>query len=211
MDTRLKICGITNLEDALICVRLGVDFLGFNFYPKSPRYISPEEAKKIINQLPFYIQTVGILVQPNLDGIMETVESSGVSVVQIYGPEEQIDLTQIPVPVILGLRLKNQDFKFVWPDGVKMILIDSFSSKQFGGTGEIFDWQTIPKNIPKDKLILAGGINPENIETALRKISPAIIDVASGSEKSPGQKDPDKIKKMMKKIVEHNLQAIKND
>ena len=84
MYTRLKICGITNTEDAFTCVNLGVDFLGFNFYPKSPRYISPEKAKKIINQLPFYVQTVGILVHPNLEEILEIVSSSSVTAVQIY-------------------------------------------------------------------------------------------------------------------------------
>ena len=211
MFTRLKICGITNLEDALTCIRLGVDFLGFNFYPKSPRYISPKEANKIINQLPYYVQTVGILVQPNLEEILEIIESSSVFAVQVYDPEKQIDFTQIPVPAILGLRLKNQDRKFVLPEGVKMVLVDYFSNKQFGGTGETFNWQIIPENIPKDKLILAGGINTENIETALNEINPAVIDVASGSEITPGKKDPEKIKKMMYKINEHKLNVIKNE
>ncbi|HDL17550.1 MAG TPA: phosphoribosylanthranilate isomerase, partial [Bacteroidetes bacterium] len=204
-------CGITNLEDALTCIRYGVDFLGFNFYPGSPRYIPPEDAKKIIGRLPFYIQTVGILVRPDFEKIWEIVRNSGVSAVQIYEPEGAIDFTKIPVPAILGLRIETQIKKIARTGNVTMVLVDSFSCKQFGGTGKTFDWHMIPENILTEKLILAGGIHAENIGDALNEINPAVIDVASGSEKSPGVKDPQKIKKMMQIITEHNLEAIQNE
>lgn len=210
MFTRLKICGITSLDDAFSAVNCGVDFIGFNFYPQSPRYISPSDAKKIIHRLPFYVQTVGIFVQADFEEIIKIVRDSGISAVQIHEPKEEIDFNSIPLPVILGLRLKKQIKNFKLPDGVNMVLVDRFSTTQFGGTGETFNWQIIPEDIPKEKLILAGGINSENIETALKEINPAVIDVASGSEKMPGVKDPGKIKTLMQKIIEHNLEAMKD-
>ena len=200
MATRLKICGITSLKDALACVNLGVDFLGFNFYPGSPRYIKTDEAKSIIKNLPPDLQSVAILVQPKLNDVTDVIEQSGVGWVQIIEPQDFADFSKIPVPVIITKRIGNTISDNYELNGARMLLLDTYTKNELGGSGKIFDWSLIPESIPRDKLVLAGGITPENVNEALIKVDPAVIDVASGAEIEPGVKDLEKVRKLVEII-----------
>ena len=212
MFTRLKICGITNLEDALMCTSFGVDLLGFNFYPFSPRYIEPEKAKKIISQLPIGIKSIGILVQPDKAQIEKIITLTRIDGIQLYQPSGITDFSQMKVTVILAYQLKSDKLtKKVFKPGVDMVLLDSYSKKEFGGTGKSFEWKLIPEWFPNHKLILAGGITPINIKQALTAVNPAIIDVASGAENSPGKKDPIKVNALVMAVMEYNKKQLNKD
>ena len=167
MFTKLKICGVTSLEDALNLVDAGVDILGFNFFPGSPRYITLKKAKNICRQLPFFVTKVGVLVKPTFKQTQITIEAGGIDVLQIYEPQDFSDYSDIQVPVIHAVRMDKKPEKIKLLPGYDMVLLDSFSAKQFGGTGDTFEWTTIPDFLPAKKMVLAGGINPGNIKTAL--------------------------------------------
>lgn len=197
MSTRLKICGITNLNDATACVDLGVDFLGFNFYSGSLRYISPVDARSTIKELPSTTKSVGILVRPSRRDVKETIIHSGIDMVQLYEPLDFSDFSQIPVPVIIVKRIADRVLHNYTLNGAAMILLDTYSPEELGGSGKVFDWSLIPASIPRDHLVLAGGITPENIKDALDRVNPAVIDVASGAESEPGKKDLVKVKRLL--------------
>ena len=204
MLTKLKICGITNIDDALMCAGLGVDWLGFNFFPESPRYIAPEDARQIIDQLPQGVESIGILVKPTLEQAKTIIEKTHIKRVQIYGPQDFDNMEILEIPVIISYRISedaNLSLEFL---GAEMILLDSYSKDTMGGTGESFNWALIPPYISRQKLVLAGGIRPENIRDALHIVKPAVIDVASGSESEPGKKDPEKVARLMKEINRFN-------
>jgi len=209
MSVKLKICGITTLEDALQIAELGVDWLGFNFYPKSPRYIAPTAAAAIIKALPKTVASVGVLVRPTFKEACKVIKISGVQRVQIYEPRDFSDLSRLPVPAISCYRLG--DGMKIAPDysGAEMVLIDNFTAGLIGGTGNTFDWRRIPPNISRDRLVLAGGISVANIRQALEIVGPAVIDVASGGELVSGRKDPGKIKMLIEQIRIFNRQKEK--
>lgn len=200
MATRLKICGITALKDAMACAELGVDFLGFNFFKGSPRYIKTDLAKSIIQNLPPEIQSVAIMVQPKFKDVTDVIEQSGIGWVQIIDPQDFIDFSNIPVPVIITKRIGNTITDNYELNGARMLLLDTFSHNELGGSGKIFDWSLIPDSIPRTKLVLGGGITPDNVKEALIKVNPAVIDVASGAEIKPGVKDLEKVRKLVKII-----------
>ena len=205
MRTKLKICGITNFEDALSATKAGVDWLGFNFYPKSPRYINPIDAGKIILKLKNTIQSVAILVQPSLSDVSKIIKESGVDRLQIYEPVDFNDLSIFSIPTIISYRIDNSGGKINYPMlKADMILFDSYSKDVLGGSGHKFNWELIPPDISREKLILAGGITPENISEALNTVNPTVIDVASGAEISPGKKNINKIKSMVMEIRKYN-------
>jgi phosphoribosylanthranilate isomerase len=209
MYSRLKICGITNLDDALITLEIGAHWLGFNFYPESPRYIDPGEASKIIEEIMGLVHCVGILVRPTFEQAEDVIRKSQVDGVQIYEPQGFNDLSKLSVPAIIAYQFdpdRKEPYDLM---GAEMILLDSKSDNALGGTGKTFDWSMIPKDIPRDKLILAGGINPDNIGEALRKVKPAVIDVASGSESAPGKKDYQKIKYLFAELNQFNYEESK--
>ena len=200
MPTKLKICGITNFDDAFACAELGVNFLGFNFFPESSRFISSEKAATIIRKLPPKIKSVGILVRPMLNEVIDIINESGVGWIQIIEPKDFSDFTKIPIPVIISQRIKysvSQSFEL---NGAQMILLDTYSAQKLGGSGKTFDWSMIPANIPREKLILAGGITPDNVKSAIERVNPAVIDVASGAELSPGIKDMKKVRRLVEVV-----------
>ena len=204
MRSKLKICGITNLDDALTVAGLGVEWLGFNFYPGSPRYIEPETASTIIKELPEHVHCVGIIVKPYYKEVEKIINISAVHRVQVYGPQDFNDFSKLSLPSIICYRFKetrNEKMDFMNAD---MVLIDSFSKSALGGTGKVFDWDEIPLDMPREKLVLAGGINPDNIQQALGKVKPAVIDVASGAEISPGKKDSEKVELLVRSVKEFN-------
>ena len=208
MFTQLKICGVTSLDDALNIVDAGVNILGFNFYPGSPRYIPLKDAKNICRRLPFFVTTVGILVKPTFTQTQKTIKAGGINTLQIYEPLDFKDYSEIQVPVIHVVRMGKKTEKIKLLPGYDMILLDSFSAKQFGGSGDTFEWRTIPEFLPEKKLILAGGINPDNIKTALEQVRPAVVDVASGCEISPGKKDIKKVKNLVRQVYDFNIRNV---
>ena len=178
--TGLKICGITHRQDAIACADYGVDYLGFNFYTASPRFIAVDKACAIIQDLPTTTKSVAIVVRSTL-----------------IDPQDFSDFSEIPVPVISAKRIGESISGTIEFNGAEMILFDTLTPGKFGGSGKVFNWSLVPDNIPRDRLILAGGITPENVQIALDQVNPAVIDVASGAEYSPGIKDLTKVKRLL--------------
>ncbi len=194
---RVKICGITNLEDARLAAELGAHALGFIFYPKSPRSVAPDTAREIIRNLPPFVMTVGVFVDEEAELVRETAERVGLDWVQLHGQESPEYCRSMGRRVIKGFRIKDQDSLALLPDyrgAVQAFLLDTYKAGTAGGTGETFDWSLARQAGALGPIILAGGLNPENIGQAIKVAQPAAVDVASGVEASPGKKDPEKIR-----------------
>ncbi len=195
---KVKICGITNIEDAKYCCNLGADALGFVFYKKSKRYINYNNAKDIIDKLPAFILKVGVFVNNSIEEINEISKIIGLNAVQLHGDESPEFITQINLPVIKSFRI-NENFDFSILDKFKScsFLLDSYSKDDYGGTGKNFNWNLIPTHL-KNKIILAGGISVENIQYIYNHIKPQAVDLSSSVEIIPGKKDFDKLKRFFK-------------
>ena len=204
---KIKICGITNLEDASYAVSLGVDALGFIF-AESPRQIAQETARDIIKQLPPPIKTVGVFVNEDLSKIKEIIESCGLDLVQLHGNEEP-DLCRMLFPrTIKAIRVKDESSVHEasrYKDCTSALLLDTYTKDKIGGTGEIFNWDLALKikesGIP---IIIAGGLGPDNIEAAISKVQPCAVDINSGVEVRPGEKDHTLLRKVVEKIKAGN-------
>ena len=191
---RVKICGITNLDDACHASACGADALGFVFYPGSPRCIDPGQAQRIIAELPPMITTVGLFVNESPARIRQTVEFCGLNAVQLHGDEEPDQCCYAPYRVIKALRLRsNMDDRVFSAYQVSALLLDAYVPDKPGGTGQRCDWARAKKIASRHRVILAGGLNPENVAEAIRQVQPYGVDVSSGVEKKPGQKDPEKV------------------
>ena len=198
---KVKICGITNYKDAAAAVDMGADLLGFNFYPKSPRFIAPEKAREIINKLPGFIDIVGVFVNFPFEQIQETINQCQLDWVQLHGDESPQfcrSFLSVNVRTMKALRVKEQrDIQQAENYFTDAILLDAFDPKKYGGTGISFDWNIVG-HIGK-RIFLAGGINPDNAATAV-KLGVYGIDVCSGIEEAPGKKDHEKMKKLFENI-----------
>ena len=208
MKTRIKICGITNYYDAKFCINNGVDYIGFIFYNKSPRYISPEKARTIILKLgKAKIRFAGVFVNEKLSEVNHISSLCGLDVLQIHGDENKSFFRNLRKTsdkrIIKSIRMKDEvSLRNIEPFDSDFFLFDSFSKTEYGGTGKSFDFKLI-KNISKP-FFLAGGLNSANIETALKNINPFGVDMNSGVEKSPGVKDHNKILEIIKIIRREN-------
>ena len=198
--TKVKICGITNLEDALLSAKFGADALGFNFYEKSPRYILPGKAREIIEKLPPEILKVGVFVNESLEKIAEIAETAKLDALQLHGeetPEFARELkAKTDLEIIKAFRVRRE-FK---PEDVLQydtdaILLDAYNPQEHGGTGETFDWE-IAKNVQKisPKMFLAGGLSPDNIAKAIFEVKPFAVDACSSLESEKGIKDSKKVR-----------------
>jgi phosphoribosylanthranilate isomerase len=193
--TKVKICGITNLEDALLSAKFGADALGFNFYPKSPRYISPEKAREIIEQLPKKVLKVGVFVNESLEKISEIASIAKLDAIQLHGKETPKLVRELKaktnLEIIKAFRV-SPEFKpeDVLQYEVDAILLDAYSANEYGGTGETFDWK-IAKKVREifPKMYLAGGLRHENIRRAIRAVEPFSVDACSGVEVEKCKKD----------------------
>ena len=196
--TQIKICGITNKEDALCAAVLGAAALGFIFYPPSPRYIEPEDARKIVSVLPHEVVKVGVFVNENVAEVKRVVEYCGFDFVQLHGDESPEYCSQFPAAqVIKAIELKNDDdLNHALSYDVAAILVDSRHAGLYGGTGKKSDWELACLIRNKRPLILSGGLNEENIKEAMEKIVPRALDVNSGVEKFPGKKDHGKLARL---------------
>ena len=189
----VKVCGITNPEDAILCADAGADILGFIFYEKSKRYITPEKAAEIVKNLPAKIRKAGVFVNLDSDKINETVSITGIDTVQLHGDEPPALLDRIEVKKIKAFRVgEGFDFGIVRDYEPAIPLFDSFSDKEFGGTGRKFNWGIIPREL-SGKYFLSGGISIENFEEAVNELHPFAVDLSSSLELSPGKKDPRKV------------------
>ncbi len=208
--TWVKICGTTNLEDARLSLAEGADALGFVFAP-SPRRISPEDARKIIAALPGEAEKVGVFVNQPARLVVDTVRRAGLTAVQLHGDESPVEVREllmlakqerISFKVIKGIRMSTVDDSFSWGAGesgmLTAMLLDSGTPIQRGGTGKPFDWDAAAPLVRmlarRNKIVVAGGLEPANVAKALSLFHPWGVDVVSGVEQSKGKKDPVKLK-----------------
>lgn len=198
--TRVKICGITNLEDAINAAELGADYIGLNFYKKSPRHIEPNKAMEIIKKIPNNVKKVGIFVNEELNTAVDTAKKLNLDLVQLHGDEKPEYCKQLKdkskKSIIKAFRIKtNNDIKNIGRYNADFLMFDAHKDGMFGGTGKTFDWKII-KAIKKP-FFLSGGLNPENVKDAIKIANPFAVDVASGVEEKPGKKDYEKMKKFI--------------
>lgn len=206
--TRIKMCGITNIEDAEEGIRAGVDALGFIFVEDSPRYIEPEKVKEIVEQLSPFVDLVGVFVDRENVEVQEIIDYCGLSYAQLHGSESpeycsQIAYSASPCKVIKAFRVgpatTPADFH-PYQNEVQGFLLDTFVAEQTGGTGRVFDWGIVPSLGLQRPVILAGGLTPENVAEAIEKVQPFAIDVNSGIELRPGLKDYDKLRVLFEEV-----------
>lgn len=200
---RVKICGITNLEDALAAADAGCDALGFVFYRKSPRYIRPEDALKIIKQLPVRIIKIGVFVNGQEKAIKKIAQMCHLDMIQFHGGESPQFCSRFKgYKIIKAFRIKDRiDLRNVYSYKTFAYLFDTFVKARFGGTGRNFNWKLLQDidNI-KRPVFLSGGLNEKNVKEALKLTQPDWIDVSSSLETSPGKKDPLKIKRFIQAL-----------
>jgi len=186
--TKVKICGITNIEDAQFCDEQGADFLGFNFVQSSPRFVQPEEAGRIQTRA----KRVGVFRDQAPDEIRRVAKIAHLDFVQLHGSESEDDVREIALPVIKAFRVG--DALPVVKTSAEWVMFDSG-----GGTGRTFDWSLL-KAYREKRFFLAGGITPDNVAAAINAVHPDAIDVASGVESAPGIKDHEKVRTLIERV-----------
>lgn len=188
---RVKICGITTLEDALHAIASGADALGFVFYRKSPRYISPEQAAQIITQLPPFVSIVGLFVNETSQCIRTVIDQCRLDIIQLHGDETPTQCQYDGVKVVKALRIRSQQCLVGLEDyPVSALLLDAWVDGSYGGTGELGCWGLAAQVAQHIPVILAGGLTSGNVVAAIEAVDPYAVDVSSGVELSPGHKDP---------------------
>ena len=212
--TWTKICGITNLEDALTAADAGADALGFVFHEGSPRKTDPETVRKIVGKLPGRIEKVGVFVNQTEDSICALADETGLSAVQLHGDSLDPHVADLIVErrphlrVIVGISMhhpKPEGYAMMWrPNVVHAFLVDAANSSNYGGTGNTFNWEKSQSNVGVvaglGRVVVAGGLNPGNVAEAIRILKPWGVDVASGVETSPGKKDPNKVRAFVEAV-----------
>lgn len=211
---KVKICGISNYEDAAMAVHLGVDAIGFIFAP-SPRRIRPEKAREIICGIPPFVQTVGVFVNEKPDAIREIIGFCGLDLIQLHGDETPETCAEFMPQAIKAFRFRDGSvLQSIRPyhGKIKAMLFDSHDEKIRGGTGKTCNWDLAVSG--KDfgiPIILSGGLTPSNIERAISSVKPFAVDVNSGVEKRPGKKDHFLMKELMEKIRKANHGGLLDD
>ncbi len=202
--TKVKICGITTLEDALMVVGLGADMIGLNFFEGSKRYISPEESEALVYGLSMPVLKVGIFVNATIDDILLTRTLGSLDAVQLHGDESREFISElrayVDTYIIKAVRIRPDHIVEELNNlGADALLLDTMTDTGYGGTGETFDW-TIGTEVTRfsSDLYLAGGLSPENVAEAVNFVRPYAVDVASGVESSPGKKCPKKVEAFIK-------------
>jgi phosphoribosylanthranilate isomerase len=204
MRVRVKICGITNVADARECVKAGADFLGFNFYRKSPRYLAPAKARRIAQTLPKRIAKVGVFVNEPEESVLQIARQVGLDYVQLHGeetPESVVRLSQA-LPVIKAMRVGNgfRVARLKEFESAEAFLLDGFDRRHYGGTGKKVSWAIARRANRNRRIFLAGGLNAENVAAAIAAVRPYAVDVCSGVEARPGTKDHTRVKALMKSV-----------
>lgn len=205
MPVRVKICGITNLADAFAAIEAGADALGFVFYKASPRSITPEKASEIIRKIPPLLSTVGVFVNENPVKIKKIINVTKIDVVQLHGEEPPDMCELISNRIIKAFRVKSLeslDPLIHYKNKVSAFLLDTYTPNIFGGTGQIFNWDIAIDAKQFGQIILAGGLTPDNITSAVKRVRPYAVDVSSGIESEKGKKDHKKMKLFIQKAKE---------
>ncbi|MEW6129722.1 MAG: phosphoribosylanthranilate isomerase [Acidobacteriota bacterium] len=199
---RVKICGIRTFVEASAAVEQGADALGFNFWTKSPRYLAPDEARKIIHRLPPFVSCVGVFVNESAVRINQIVEQTGINAVQLHGdetPEFIGDL--LPVKIIKAFRVgEDFDINVLTRFSASAFLLDAKVKGEYGGTGMRFDWRIAIEAQKIAPIILAGGLTSANVSEAIQFVRPFAVDVCSGVEAEPGRKDLQKLREFLNKV-----------
>jgi len=192
---KVKICGITNIDDAKAAVDAGADVIGFIFFKESPRYISPVKAKAIISAIPPFIVKIGVFVDETPEYIQRTVSETGVNLIQLHGNETP-EICRSLCNVIKAFRVKSLDSLDPfnkYKDTVSAFLLDTYTPDILGGTGQIFNWDIAIEAKQFGRIILAGGLTPDNVADAVKRVAPYAVDVNSGIESKKGKKDHKKM------------------
>ncbi|MEE9443778.1 MAG: phosphoribosylanthranilate isomerase [candidate division Zixibacteria bacterium] len=198
--TRIKICGITNYDDAAFAVVSGADALGFIF-AESPRRISQKAAKEITQALSPFVNKIGVFVDEPIGVIAETIIDCRLDAVQIHGDINFDDLKQLPIPFIKTFRICDErDLDIIQTSNLSYFHLDTYQPGKMGGTGKQFDWNIAKEASRYGRVILSGGLNPENISQALETVQPYAVDVCGGVEDKPGKKNHEKIKKFINEV-----------
>jgi phosphoribosylanthranilate isomerase len=209
MPTRIKICGVTRLEDAQKAVDLGAAALGFNFYPLSPRYVEPAAARAIVRRLPPFVTAVGVFAnETDASHVIALAREAGATAVQVHGPrfpllQELLSAFTLVVAVAVGEDFKAEELCKI---EASAYLLDAFDPDRPGGTGKTFDWNTAREAKQYGPIILAGGLTPANVAQAVREVRPFAVDVATGVESAPGIKDPAKLRAFFAAVAEADKQ-----
>lgn len=199
---RVKICGLTREVDALAAVEAGADALGFVFYPPSPRHIEVAEAARIVRRLPPFVTTVALFVNPATDTVDEVATAVGVDLLQFHGDESPDFCRAHGRPWLKALRMRP-DIDLAGEaerySAARGLLLDAYRPDMPGGTGETFDWLRVPRSLAA-RIVVAGGLDPNNVGTAVRQLRPYAVDVSGGVEAEKGIKDPDKIREFIDEV-----------
>ena len=202
MNIKVKICGITREEDARAAVEAGAHALGFVFYRPSSRYIDAKRAQEIINTLPPFITTVGVLVNQSTEEVQSLLKTVSLNLLQLHGEESPQLCSSYGIPYVKALRVNSIEeadtLAVKFPD-TRALLLDTLRSDVYGGTGESFQWQRLPDSIDKP-VILAGGLDADNVGEAIRIVLPYAVDVSSGVESEKGKKDADKMSQFIEAV-----------
>jgi phosphoribosylanthranilate isomerase len=195
MPLKIKICGITNVADALASVTLGADALGFMFFEGSSRYLTNDKIKAIIREVPPFVAKVGVFVNATREQVKKAIEETGIDTLQFHGDETAEACRGFGLKTIKAFRIQGKDMLQIMPRyDVDAWLLDSFVTGKKGGTGKTFDWDlAVHATSLGTPVILAGGLNPDNIARAVAQVQPFGVDVSSGVESAPGKKDHAKI------------------
>jgi len=211
--TRIKICGITRAADARIAVAAGVDALGFIFVENSPRHIDPDKVKDIVAALPPFVDAVGVFMDEYLEVVEEIVQYCGLTMVQLHGSETPAYCEKLFCRIIKTFRLGDgalpteNDFYAPYFGVVEGFLLDTYHEKMGGGTGQPFDWSLVNRFRPPGPVVLAGGIDPENVAVAIERVQPFAVDVNSGVEEEPGKKDSEAILRLVANVRATDLKS----
>lgn len=199
--TRVKICGITRPEDGIAAAELGVDAIGLVFYAKSPRYVSIEQANTICAALPGFVTVVSLFLNPDAEWVDEVLAETPVDLIQFHGAEPGDFCRSFNRPYIKALGMSNADLPALAADyaDARGLLLDSHAMGEAGGSGKTFDWQAIPEAF-RHRIMLAGGLNPDNIAAAIRAVRPYAVDLSSGVESAPGIKDVARMTRLMNEV-----------
>ena len=202
MPTRIKICGITRIEDALAAARLGTDAIGLVFWPQSARAVMPARAREIVAALPPFVSSVGVYVDPEAEWVEQTASVAGLNLLQFHGDESPEFCSQFSLPYIKAVRVRAGVDLLQYAtrySGARGLLLDTYVEGTPGGTGDAFNWGLIPQHLPLP-LILSGGLHPGNVTTAIKQAQPWAVDVSSGVEAAKGIKDAEKIAAFMQGV-----------
>jgi phosphoribosylanthranilate isomerase len=196
--TRVKICGITNLEDALFATEAGADALGFVFYAQSPRCITPDRAQEIILRLPPFVAKVAVFVNEELDRVGKIMAYCSLDYAQLHGDETPEQVAVLAPRAIKAVRVRSAaDVERLTQYQTVAYLLDTYHPTKHGGTGEAFDWELAVEAKSHGPIILAGGLTPDNVADAIERVHPYAVDVSSGVEAAPGIKDHQKVQRFI--------------